>query len=306
MIAKSIEGLIGNTPLVLLKSLSQESGATIYGKCEFMNPTSSVKDRIALNMIEEAIADGSIGSNTTIIEPTSGNTGVGLAAICASKGLKLILTMPESMSIERRKLLKHLGAELVLTPADKGMNGSIAEAERLKERLDDAIILQQFQNPNNPAIHKKTTAIEILNDTKNNLDYFVAAVGTGGTLSGTSEVLKDALPQLKAIAVEPKESAVISGGKAGPHKIQGIGAGFIPDNLNTQIFDEVIQVSNDEAFAMAKRVAKEEGLLVGISAGANLQAAYSLACRQENRGKIIVTILCDTAERYLSTPLFDD
>jgi cysteine synthase A len=306
MIAKSIEGLIGNTPLVLLKSLSQESGATIFGKCEFMNPTSSVKDRIALNMIEEAIADGSIGSNTTIIEPTSGNTGVGLAAICASKGLKLILTMPESMSIERRKLLKHLGAELVLTPADKGMNGSIAEAERLKERLDDAIILQQFQNPNNPAIHKKTTAIEILNDTKNNLDYFVAAVGTGGTLSGTSEVLKDALPQLKAIAVEPKESAVISGGKAGPHKIQGIGAGFIPDNLNTQIFDEVIQVSNDEAFAMAKRAAKEEGLLIGISAGANLQAAYSLACRQENRGKVIVTILCDTAERYLSTPLFDD
>jgi len=306
MIAKSIEGLIGNTPLVLLKSLSQESGATIFGKCEFMNPTSSVKDRIALNMIEEAIADGSIGSNTTIIEPTSGNTGVGLAAICASKGLKLILTMPESMSIERRKLLKHLGAELVLTPADKGMNGSIAEAERLKETLDDAIILQQFQNPNNPAIHKKTTAIEILNDTKNNLDYFVAAVGTGGTLSGTSEVLKDALPQLKAIAVEPKESAVISGGKPGPHKIQGIGAGFIPDNLNTQIFDEVIQVSNDEAFAMAKRAAKEEGLLIGISAGANLQAAYSLACRQENRGKVIVTILCDTAERYLSTPLFDD
>ena len=306
MTAKSIEGLIGNTPLVLLKSLSQESGATIFGKCEFMNPTSSVKDRIALNMIEEAIADGSIGSNTTIIEPTSGNTGVGLAAICASKGLKLILTMPESMSIERRKLLKHLGAELVLTPADKGMNGSIAEAERLKETLDDAIILQQFQNPNNPAIHKKTTAIEILNDTKNNLDYFVAAVGTGGTLSGTSEVLKDALPQLKAIAVEPKESAVISGGKPGPHKIQGIGAGFIPDNLNTQIFDEVIQVSNDEAFAMAKRAAKEEGLLIGISAGANLQAAYSLACRQENRGKVIVTILCDTAERYLSTPLFDD
>jgi len=306
MIAKSIEELIGDTPLVVLKHLSQESGATILGKCEFMNPTSSVKDRIALNMIEGAIANGTISSNTTIIEPTSGNTGVGLAAICASKGLKLILTMPESMSIERRKLLKHLGADLVLTPAAKGMNGSIAEAERLKESLDDAIILQQFQNPNNPEIHKKTTAIEILNDTKNNLDYFVAAVGTGGTLSGTSEVLKEALPQLKAIAVEPKDSAVISGGQPGPHKIQGIGAGFIPDNLNTTIFDEVIQVSNDEAFAMAKRTAKEEGLLIGISSGANLQAAYSLACREENRGKIIVTILCDTAERYLSTALFDD
>jgi len=306
MIAKSIEELIGDTPLVVLKHLSQESGATILGKCEFMNPTSSVKDRIALNMIEGAIANGTISSNTTIIEPTSGNTGVGLAAICASKGLKLILTMPESMSIERRKLLKHLGADLVLTPAAKGMNGSITEAERLKESLDDAIILQQFQNPNNPEIHKKTTAIEILNDTKNNLDYFVAAVGTGGTLSGTSEVLKEALPQLKAIAVEPKDSAVISGGQPGPHKIQGIGAGFIPDNLNTTIFDEVIQVSNDEAFAMAKRTAKEEGLLIGISSGANLQAAYSLACREENRGKIIVTILCDTAERYLSTALFDD
>ena len=306
MIAKSIEELIGDTPLVVLKHLSQESGATILGKCEFMNPTSSVKDRIALNMIEGAIANGTISSNTTIIEPTSGNTGVGLAAICASKGLKLILTMPESMSIERRKLLKHLGADLVLTPAAKGMNGSIAEAERLKESLDDAIILQQFQNPNNPEIHKKTTAIEILNDTKNNLDYFVAAVGTGGTLSGTSEVLKEALPQLKAIAVEPKDSAVISGGQPGPHKIQGIGAGFIPDNLNTTIFDEVIQVSNDEAFAMAKRTAKDEGLLIGISSGANLQAAYSLACREENRGKVIVTILCDTAERYLSTALFDD
>lgn len=306
MIANSIKDLIGNTPLVKLNRLSQESGATILGKCEFMNPTSSVKDRIALNMIECALRDGSITTDTTIIEPTSGNTGVGLAAICASKGLKLILTMPESMSIERRKLLAHLGAELVLTPASKGMGGAISQAQKLQESLDNAIILQQFQNPNNPDIHRKTTALEILKDTDGTLDIFVAAVGTGGTLTGTSEVLKAEIPTLKAVAVEPKDSAILSGGKAGPHKIQGIGAGFIPDILNRTIYDEVIQISNEDAFAMAKRAAKEEGLLIGISAGANLQAAYTLACREENKGKIIVTILCDTAERYLSTALFDE
>lgn len=304
MIANGIEELVGNTPLVKLKKLSKLSGATILGKCEFMNPTSSVKDRIALNMIEGAIADGSITDDTTIIEPTSGNTGVGLAAICASKGLSLILTMPESMSIERRKLLTHLGAKLVLTPATKGMNGAIAEANRLQESLDNALVLQQFQNPNNPDIHRKTTALEILKDTDNGIDIFVASVGTGGTLTGTSEILKEHIPTLQSIAVEPQDSPVLSGGSPSPHQIQGIGAGFVPDILNTSIYDEVVTVSNDEAFAMASAVAKEEGLLVGISAGANLQAAYSVACRQENQGKVIVTILCDTAERYLSTRLF--
>ena len=305
MIANGIEELVGNTPLVKLKKLSELSGATILAKCEFMNPTSSVKDRIALNMIEEAIIDGSIAKDTTIIEPTSGNTGVGLAAICASKGLSLILTMPESMSIERRKLLTHLGAELVLTPANKGMNGAIAEANRLQATLENAIVLQQFQNPNNPDVHRKTTALEILKDTENSVDIFVASVGTGGTLTGTSEILKEHIPSLQAIAVEPQDSPVLSGGSPSPHQIQGIGAGFVPDILNTAIYDEVVTVSNDEAFAMASRIAKEEGLLVGISSGANLQATYNIACREENKGKVIVTILCDTAERYLSTRLFD-
>jgi len=305
MFANSIEELIGNTPLVKINSLSDETGTTILGKCEFMNPTSSVKDRIALNMINEAIKAGQITDKTTIIEPTSGNTGIGLAAICASKGLKLILTMPDSMSIERQKLLIYLGAKLVLTPAAKGMNGSIEKANTLAEELDDALVLQQFKNPNNPDIHRKTTAVEILNDTNNSVDIFVAAVGTGGTLTGTSEVLKEKLPSLQAIAVEPEDSAILSGGSAGAHKIQGIGAGFIPDILNTSIYDNVITVSNSDAFAMARKVAREEGLLVGISAGANLYAAYQTALKPENKGKTIVTILCDTAERYLSTELFE-
>ena len=306
MIANTIDDLVGNTPLVRLNKLSEKSGASILGKCEFMNPTSSVKDRIALNMIDVAIREGVIKPDTVIIEPTSGNTGVGLAAICASKGLKLILTMPESMSVERRKLLRHLGAELVLTPASGGMGAAIKEALNLRNTLDNAIILQQFQNPNNPDIHRKTTAPEIIEACDGNIDFFVAAVGTGGTLTGTSEALKEKIPSLKAIAVEPKTSAVLSGGEAGPHKIQGIGAGFIPDILNRSIYDEVIQVSDKDAFAMARQAAGEEGLLVGISSGANLQAAYSVACREENRGKTIVTILCDTAERYLSTELFED
>jgi len=305
MIANSIEELIGNTPLVKINSLSNETGTTILGKCEFMNPTSSVKDRIAFNMINEAIKAGKITKNTTIIEPTSGNTGIGLAAICASKGLKLLLTMPDSMSIERQKLLTYLGAELVLTPAVKGMNGAIEKANALVQELDNAIILQQFQNPDNPDIHRRTTAVEILKDTHNNIDIFVAAVGTGGTLSGTSEALKEKLPSMLSIAVEPATSAVLSGSTAGPHKIQGIGAGFIPEILNTSIYDETISVSDDDAFAMAQKVAKEEGLLVGISAGANLHAAYTAALKPENKGKTIVTILCDTAERYLSTELFD-
>jgi len=305
MIANNIDALIGNTPLVKINSLSSETGTTILGKCEFMNPTSSVKDRIAFNMINEAMKKGTITGNSTIIEPTSGNTGIGLAAICASRGLKLILTMPESMSIERRKLLTYLGAELVLTPAAQGMNGAIEKANTLAKELDDAIVLQQFQNPDNPDIHRKTTALEILRDTNDSIDIFIAAVGTGGTLTGTSEALKDKLPSLIAIAVEPEDSAILSGGSAGAHKIQGIGAGFIPDILNTSIYDDVITVSNSDAYAMARRVAKEEGLLVGISAGANLYAAYQTALKPENKGKTIVTILCDTAERYLSTELFD-
>ncbi len=305
MIANNIEELIGNTPLVKINTLSEETGTTILGKCEFMNPTSSVKDRIAFNMINAALASGEIDKNTTIIEPTSGNTGIGLAAICASKGLKLILTMPESMSIERRKLLMHLGAELVLTPASEGMGGAIAKASALEKELDNAKVLQQFNNPNNPDIHRKTTAFEILNDTAGNLDIFVAAVGTGGTLTGTGEILKSKIPSLEIIAVEPSDSPVLEGGQPGPHKIQGIGAGFVPEILNTEIYDDIIAVSNEAAFAMAQKIAREEGLLIGISAGANLHAAYTIASRPENKGKTIVTILCDTAERYLSTELFD-
>lgn len=305
MIANNIEELIGNTPLVRINTLSDETGTTILGKCEFVNPTSSVKDRIAFNMINAALKSGAINKDTTIIEPTSGNTGIGLAAVCAAKGMKLILTMPESMSIERRKLLAHLGAKLVLTPASEGMGGAIAKADELEQTLPNAKVLQQFKNPNNPDIHRKTTALEILRDTQNTLDIFVAAVGTGGTLTGTSEVLKEHLPHLKAIAVEPSDSPVLEGGKGGPHKIQGIGAGFIPEILNTEIYDEVIPVNNEDAFEMAGKIAKEEGLLVGISAGANLYAAKIMASRPENRGKTIVTILCDTAERYLSTELFD-
>jgi len=306
MIANNIEALIGNTPLVKINTLSEETGTTILGKCEFMNPTSSVKDRIAFNMINVALKSGHIDKNTTIIEPTSGNTGIGLAAICASKGMKLILTMPESMSIERRKILTHLGAELVLTPADKGMGGAIDKATLLEKELHNAKVLQQFNNPDNPNIHRKTTALEILKDTQGKVDIFVASVGTGGTLTGTAEVLKSHTPSLQVVAVEPSTSAVLAGGEPGPHKIQGIGAGFIPEILNTDIYNEVISVSNEESFEMAQKIAREEGLLIGISAGANLYAAQILASRPENKGKTVVTILCDTAERYLSTELFDN
>ena len=304
MIANNIEGLIGNTPLVKINTLSEETGTTILGKCEFMNPTSSVKDRIAAHMINEALKSGRINKDTTIIEPTSGNTGIGLAAICAAKGLKLLLTMPESMSIERRKILTHLGAKLVLTPAAEGMSGAIERADELEQELKNAKVLQQFNNPDNPEIHRKTTAVEILKDTQE-IDIFVASVGTGGTLTGTAEVLKAEIPDLEVIAVEPSTSPVLVGGEAGPHKIQGIGAGFIPEILNTEIYGEVLAVSNEESFAMAKKIAREEGLLIGISSGANLHAAQILASRPENKGKTIITILCDTAERYLSTELFD-
>ena len=305
MIANNIEELIGNTPLVRINTLSEETGTSILGKCEFMNPTSSVKDRIAFNMINEALKSGDIDESTTVIEPTSGNTGIGLAAICAAKGLKLILTMPESMSIERRKILTHLGAELVLTPAADGMSGAIEKADMLGKELHNAKVLQQFNNPDNPDIHRKTTAPELLKATEGNIDIFVASVGTGGTLTGTGEVLKSQIPTLQVIAVEPTASPVLEGGAAGPHKIQGIGAGFIPEILNTELYDEVIAVSNEDSFAMAKKIASKEGLLIGISAGANLHAAAILASRPENKGKTIVTILCDTAERYLSTELFD-
>ncbi len=305
-IAENVIGLIGNTPLVRLNGPSRESGATIIGKCEFMNPTSSVKDRIGANMIRTAMEAGAIDDNTTIIEPTSGNTGIALASVCAALGLKLTLTMPESMSLERRNLLKALGANLVLTPAAAGMKGAIDKAEELNRSIDNSIILQQFQNPANPDVHRKTTALEILRDTGGRLDVFVAAVGTGGTLTGTSQVLKEKLPDLYVAAVEPQDSPVLSGGKPGPHKIQGIGAGFVPDVLDTDIYAEVIQVSNDDAMATAKKLARTEGLLVGISAGANVFAAMQIAQRPEFQGKTIVTILCDTGERYLSTPLFSE
>ena len=303
MIANNIEELVGNTPLVKLNKLSELSGTTILGKCEFMNPTSSVKDRIAMNMINEALASGVINQDSTIIEPTSGNTGIGLAAICAAKSLKLVLTMPESMSIERRKLLTHLGAKIVLTPAADGMGGAISKAATLAKEIN-GYVLQQFNNPNNPEIHRKTTAVEILKDTNNQLDYFVAAVGTGGTLTGTSEVLKVHLPDLKSVAVEPSNSPVLTGGCSGPHKIQGIGAGFVPEILNTSIYDEVVQISDEKAIKFAKEVALQEGLLIGISAGANIAATFEIASRPENGGKTFVTVLCDTAERYLSTDLF--
>lgn len=305
-IAANITELIGNTPLVRLNALSTQSGTTILGKCEFMNPTSSVKDRIGHNMIKTAMEEGKINADTLIIEPTSGNTGIALASICAALGLKLTLTMPESMSIERRNLLRALGANLVLTPAAQGMKGAIDEADRLVEANPDAIILQQFANPANPAIHRSTTAQEILRDTDGNVDIFIAAVGTGGTLTGTGEALRKILPNVQIIAVEPKDSPVLSGGRPGPHKIQGIGAGFVPDVLNTALYGEVIQVSNDDAINASKALAKNEGILVGISAGANVHAASIVASRPENRGKTIVTILCDTAERYLSTPLFEE
>ena len=305
-IANNITELIGNTPLVRLNTPSELTGATILGKCEFMNPTSSVKDRIGFNMIRRAMESGQIKEGTTIIEPTSGNTGIALAANCAAQNLKLILTMPESMSIERRNLLKALGAELVLTPAAKGMNGAISKAEELQASTANSIVLQQFQNPSNPEIHRLTTAKEILRDTDGKLDAFVAAVGTGGTLTGTSQVLREEISNIVIIAVEPEASPILSGGASGPHKIQGIGAGFVPDILDTSIYSEVIKVSNEDAIKTAKMLAKKEGLLVGISAGANVWATMQVASRDEFKGKTLLTILCDTGERYLSTELFSE
>ncbi len=284
-IAKNVTELIGNTPLVQLNKASKETSCTILGKCEFMNPTSSVKDRIGFNMIRTALDNGTINQDTTIIEPTSGNTGIALASVCAAFDLKLILTMPESMSMERRNLLKALGAQLVLTPAPMGMKGAIDKADEIQASTENSHVLQQFNNPANPDIHRRTTAIEILNDTDKQVDIFVAAIGTGGSITGIAEVLKKELPDVKVFAVEPSDSAILSGGKPGPHKIQGIGAGFIPENLNTDIYDEVLTVTNEDAMATAKALAREEGLLVGISAGANVYAVKQVAARPENKGK---------------------
>lgn len=305
-IANNITDLVGNTPLIRLNAPSELSGATILGKCEFMNPTSSVKDRIGMNMIRRGIESGLIKKETTIIEPTSGNTGIALAANCAAQNLKLILTMPESMSIERRNLLKALGAELVLTPANKGMTGAIEKADELQKEIKNSIVLQQFENQSNPEVHELTTGPELLRDTDNNIDIFVAAVGTGGTLTGCSHILKAAIPNIIVVAVEPTDSAVLSGESPGPHKIQGIGAGFTPKNLDTNAYSEVIKVTNEDAMATAKMLAKKEGLLVGISAGANVWATMQIASRPEFKGKTLVTILCDTGERYLSTDLFSE
>jgi len=303
--AQNVTELIGNTPLVKLNQVSQKSGATILGKCEFLNPTHSVKDRIAYNMIKTAFDEKRITKDSVIIEPTSGNTGIGLASVCASFGLKLILTMPSSMSLERRKLLVALGAKLILTEPKLGMNGAIDKAQEIAQSTPNSFIPQQFANEANPAIHAKTTAEEIWRDTDGKVDIFIAAVGTGGTITGVGHALKKKNPNIKVYAVEPNVSAVLSGEKAGPHKIQGIGAGFVPKVLDTKIYDGIIKVSYEDSVAASRAVAKEEGLLVGISAGANIFVAQELASKPENQGKMIVTVLCDTGERYLSSGLYE-
>ena len=305
-IAKKLTDLIGNTPLLELGHYGEinKAEAKLIAKLEYFNPLGSVKDRIANAMIEEAIKTGKVNEDTVIIEPTSGNTGIGLAFVTAAKGLKLILTMPDTMSVERRAIVAALGAEVVLTPGANGMKGAIEKAEELAKEYGNAFIPQQFENAANPEIHRKTTAEEILRDTDGNVDIFVAGVGTGGTLTGVGEVLKAKNPDVKIIAVEPVASPVLSGGKPGPHKIQGIGAGFIPKVINLDIVDEIIPVENEDAFAASRAVAKAEGLLVGISSGAALHAATVLAKRPENKGKNIVILLPDTGERYLSTALF--
>lgn len=305
-IAKKLTDLIGNTPLLELSNYEKKHNleAKVIGKLEYFNPASSVKDRIALAMITDAEEKGILKQDSVIIEPTSGNTGIGLAFVSAAKGYKLILTMPETMSIERRNLLKALGANIVLTPGPDGMKGAIAKANELKETTPNAIILQQFENPANPAVHRKTTAEEIWRDTDGKVDIVVSGVGTGGTISGVGEVLKQRNPNIKIVAVEPTDSPVLSGGKPGPHKIQGIGAGFIPKTYDAAVVDEIIQVQNDDAIRTSRILAREEGLLVGISSGAAVYAATELAKRPENKGKNIIAILPDTGERYLSTVLY--
>ncbi len=305
--AASITELIGRTPLVRLNRISDETGAEVLGKLESLNPGGSVKDRIGIAMIEAAERDGLIApGRTTIIEPTSGNTGVALAMVAAARGYDMVLTMPDTMSVERRALLKAYGARLVLTPGSEGMSGAVNRAVEMAKGLEDAFVPQQFENPANPEVHRLTTAEEIWDDTGGEVDAFVAGVGTGGTLTGVGAVLKERRPDVLVVAVEPSDSPVLSGKPAGPHRIQGIGAGFVPRVLETSVYDEILTVTGDHAFAAARALAREEGLLVGISAGANVWAAGAVARRPEMKGKVVVTVLCDTGERYLSTPLFAD
>ena len=301
-----ISKAIGETPMIQINRLAPEGGATIFAKCEFFQPLNSVKDRIGVAMIEAGERDGSINADTHVIEPTSGNTGIALAFVCAAKGYKLTLTMPESMSVERRALLRAMGANLVLTPAGEGMKGAINQARDLADKTDNSFMPQQFENPANPAIHEATTGPEIWADSDQKIDAIVAGVGTGGTITGASRFLKKQNPDFKAIAVEPKHSPVISGGDPGKHRIQGIGAGFVPKNLDTSIVDDVVQVDDEDAFEWGRKLAKEEGIVAGISSGANLWAAAQVAARPEMKGKRIVTVMCSLGERYLSTPLFGD
>lgn len=306
-IANNITELVGNTPLVKLNCVTDGAEANVLAKLEFFNPGSSVKDRIAVAMIDAAEKAGKINKNTTIVEPTSGNTGIGLAMVCAARGYKLIITMPETMSRERRMLMRAYGAELVLTPGPEGMGGAIAKAKELAEANPDSFFIpQQFENPANPEVHRNTTALEIWNDTDGKVDIVVAGVGTGGTITGIGEVLKAKNPQVQVVAVEPAASPVLSGGPKGPHPIQGIGAGFVPSILNTEIYDEIIQVPSEAAFETARAVGSQEGVLVGISSGAAVWAAVQLAKRPENKGKNIVVIIPSNGERYLSTPLFEN
>lgn len=305
-VSNNINSTVGSTPLVRLNAVADGMEAEILAKLEFFNPLGSVKDRIGVSMIEAAEEKGLINPETTIVEPTSGNTGIALAFVCATRKYPLILTMPETMSIERRKLLKHLGAKLVLTPGADGMKGAIAKAHEILKTTSNSYIPDQFSNPANPEIHRKTTAEEIWNDTGGNVDIFISGVGTGGTITGVSEVIKSRKPSFKAVAVEPADSPILSGGQPGPHKIQGIGAGFVPDVLNTEIIDEIVTVTNEQAFETARKLAAQDGILCGISSGAAVWAAMEVAKRTENKGKQIVVVLPSTGERYLSTDLFID